>query len=70
MINKIGWYLGKLVNFLWASLNICLYLILHPNQFKKFFFIIFSDINEFHQMAFGGLKNFEETTFLNSFPVI
>ncbi|MDE2028478.1 MAG: class I SAM-dependent methyltransferase, partial [Candidatus Omnitrophica bacterium] len=35
----------------------------HPKQFKDFLFLVFSDINESHQMIYGRLKNFEETPF-------
>jgi len=63
MFKKCCWYLGKLLNFLWAGINLILYFVIHPNQFKSFLFLIFSDINEFHQMAYGRLKGFEETKF-------
>jgi len=63
MFKKCFWYLGKLLNFIWASLNLLLYLIFHPKEGKTFLFLIFSDINEFHQKAFGRLKDFEETEF-------
>ena len=63
LIKKCFWYMGKLLNFIWASFYLLVYFIFHPNQFKVFLFSIFSDINEFHQMAFGRLKNFEETKF-------
>jgi len=63
MLRKCGWYLGKLLNFLWASLSLFVYFIFHPKQFRAFLFSILSDINEFHQVAFGRLKDFEKTEF-------
>jgi hypothetical protein len=63
MLKKCFWYLGKLLNFAWASLNLLVYFIFHPKQFKVFLFSIFSDINEFHQMAYGRLMDFEQTKF-------
>ncbi len=63
MLKKCRWYLGKLLNFLWAGFNLFIYFIFHPKKFKAFLFSIFSYTNEFHQMAFGRLKDFEETKF-------
>jgi len=63
MIKKYCWYLGKLLNFLWAGINLLVYFIFHPKKFKVFLFSIFSDINEFHQMAYGRLLDFEDTRF-------
>src|ERR1700685_440212 len=63
MLNQIFWYLGKFLNLLFASVYLFVYFIFHPKQFRLFLFSIFSSINEFHQMAYGGLLNFEETKF-------
>lgn len=63
MLKKYFWYIGKLLNFLWAGINLFVYFIFHPRKFKAFLFSIFSDINEYHQMSFGHLKDFEETQF-------
>jgi predicted O-methyltransferase YrrM len=63
MFKKCFWYLGRLFNFFWASLSLFIYFIFQPKQFKTFLFAIFSQINEFHQMIYGRLMNFEETKF-------
>jgi len=63
MLKKYCWYLGKFLNFLWAGLNLFVYLIFHPQRSKLFLFSIFLDINEFHQMAYGRLMDFEKTKF-------
>jgi len=62
-MNKFRWYLGKLLNFLWAFFNLLLYFLFHPRLFKTFLFSFFTSVNEFHQVAYGRLKNFEETRF-------
>jgi len=63
MLKKCFWYLGKLLNFLWASFSLLVYFIFHPKQCGVFLFSVFSQINEFHQMAYGRLMVFEETKF-------
>jgi predicted O-methyltransferase YrrM len=63
MLKKIFWYAGKLLNFLWASVSLFAYFIIHPKQFKAFLFSIFSQVNEYHNTAFGRLKAFEESQF-------
>jgi predicted O-methyltransferase YrrM len=62
-ISKIFWYFSKFLNLLWASLSLFFYFLAHPRKFGEYLFCLFSGINEFHQMAFGRLLDFEKTRF-------
>lgn len=63
MKNKFFWLLGKFLNLLFAGSYLFFYFIFHPRKFKDFLFSVFSDINEYHQMACGRLLDFEDTKF-------
>lgn len=63
MLKKCFWYLEKLLNFCWATLSLFWYFIFHPKDLKVFLFSIFSEINEFHQMAYGRPMDFRKTQF-------
>ena len=61
MFAKLGWYLEKCFNLVWACLNLLVYFIFHPKKLRSFLFPIFSSINEFYQVSHGELNDFEQT---------
>src|ERR1041385_6227477 len=59
--NKALWYLGAFKNFSVVCVRTLIYCIVHPREFYRLFFLLFSTLNEFDQVSFGRLRNFEET---------
>jgi predicted O-methyltransferase YrrM len=58
---KIAWYLVNLRNLIIAAIGTLIHCVLHPKQFAKLFFSLFSTLNEFYQVSHGRLQNFEDS---------
>lgn len=60
-MDKIFWYIEKLIVFLFVCICSLIYCLLHPKKFFELFFMLFSTINEFYQYSKSKLLNFKES---------
>jgi len=58
---KAIWYIKKFFNLIVVCVRLLIHCIRCPRKIPELLFSIFSTVNEFHQVTYGQLYDFEET---------